>query len=529
MFTKLKRIKPLLKATKNQKFSMQRKLMIYLIVILTAFFLILTVVLTFFGIFSDNDKQLSNIINVYHTDVSKNINKYCNNLSARGIKLAKDLSAEYNELAELSDIELKDFNDSPYLIKPLEEKFYIHINNALQSVNCSGAYFILDATVNSQIDRAEDSRSSLYLRYVNINVSNPVTPYITYYRGIPDIARVYGIELHNRWNLEADISRIPEFNKLKHMKSEDLADETYIWSKRISIAGTWENAMILCVPIRDARNRFVGMCGFEVSELYFMLLYPGFKSDYGSMTTVLAASDGKELNLSTGLKGGVEDTYPVAGEKFNIIYKKYLNIYKNESSYDTSYVGIQKLLDISEYDKWYSVTLLPIDNYNSYIFLRRIKLAAVGIITLIVVAVLSAYMSNRFVAPIVDNLQLLREESVASRNSGRKSGILEIDELVNFLNLKSQNSDEKLPPKLEKVVDKFIEKLKDLSPQERIIFNYYIEGHDMESLPGLTYISLETIKKHNLNIYKKLGINSLDELIIYIDLLKRCSRINELY
>lgn len=108
MFTKLKRIKPLLKATKNQNFSMQRKLMIYLIVILTAFFLILTVVLTFFGIFSDNDKQLSNIINVYHTDVSKNINKYCNNLSARGIKLAKDLSAEYNELAELSDIELKD-------------------------------------------------------------------------------------------------------------------------------------------------------------------------------------------------------------------------------------------------------------------------------------------------------------------------------------------------------------------------------------------------------------------------------------
>lgn len=79
------------------------------------------------------------------------------------------------------------------------------------------------------------------------------------------------------------------------------------------------------------------------------------------------------------------------------------------------------------------------------------------------------------------------------------------------------------------MVDKFIEKLKDLSPQERIIFNYYIEGHDMESLPGLTYISLETIKKHNLNIYKKLGINSLDELIIYIDLLKRCSRINELY
>ena len=152
-----------------------------------------------------------------------------------------------------------------------------------------------------------------------------------------------------------------------------------------------------------------------------------------------------------------------------------------------------------------------------------------GIITLIVVAVLSAYMSNRFVAPIVDNLQLLREESAASRNSGRKSGILEIDELVNFLNLKSQNSDEKLPPKLEKVVDKFIEKLKDLSPQERIIFNYYIEGHDMESLPGLTYISLETIKKHNLNIYKKLGINSLDELIIYIDLLKRCSRSNELY
>ena len=42
------------------------------------------------------------------------------------------------------------------------------------------------------------------------------------------------------------------------------------------------------------------------------------------------------------------------------------------------------------------------------------------------------------------------------------------------------------------------------------------------------FISIHTVRKHNANIYQKLNVNSRDELMLYIDLFRRCGRLNEL-
>ena len=85
-----------------------------------------------------------------------------------------------------------------------------------------------------------------------------------------------------------------------------------------------------------------------------------------------------------------------------------------------------------------------------------------------------------------------------------------------------------LPPNMEDMFHRFAEKVKTLSSAERRILNYYIAGHEIAEIPELVFVSINTVKKHNRNIYQKLDISSRDELMLYIELFRCCGRLNEL-
>ena len=89
---------------------------------------------------------------------------------------------------------------------------------------------------------------------------------------------------------------------------------------------------------------------------------------------------------------------------------------------------------------------------------------------------LSAYLSRRFVTPISRSLQAIREETPGEH----PSGISEID------------------------------------------------GCSLEEVAARAYISVSTAKKHNTNINRKLGVASREELMLYIDLFRRCGRLDEI-
>ena len=81
---------------------------------------------------------------------------------------------------------------------------------------------------------------------------------------------------------------------------------------------------------------------------------------------------------------------------------------------------------------------------------------------------------------------------------------------------------------IEALLHSFAEKADTLTGTERSILQYYIDGYAIKDIPELSYISANTVKTHNRNIYRKLGINSFDELKVYIDLFERCGRSGEL-
>lgn len=85
-----------------------------------------------------------------------------------------------------------------------------------------------------------------------------------------------------------------------------------------------------------------------------------------------------------------------------------------------------------------------------------------------------------------------------------------------------------LPSGMEEMFCSFAGKVRTLSPAERRILNYYIDGHDTADIPDLAFISIHTVKKHNRSIYQKLGVSSRDELMLYIELFRCCDRLAEL-
>ena len=74
----------------------------------------------------------------------------------------------------------------------------------------------------------------------------------------------------------------------------------------------------------------------------------------------------------------------------------------------------------------------------------------------------------------------------------------------------------------------FSDRVKLLTPAEHQIFQYYIEGYSLNEIADLLYISVNTAKKHNTNLNRKLEIASREELRLYIELFRRSNRLQDI-
>ena len=64
----------------------------------------------------------------------------------------------------------------------------------------------------------------------------------------------------------------------------------------------------MCVPVRDGAGIVRGVCGMELSELYFSLSHPTVSSPYGNFLMLLAPMNGETLLLDRAMLGSTEGT-----------------------------------------------------------------------------------------------------------------------------------------------------------------------------------------------------------------------------
>ena len=155
-----------------------------------------------------------------------------------------------------------------------------------------------------------------------------------------------------------------------------------------------------------------------------------------------------------------------------------------------------------------------------------VAIFAFSVLFFFIMLFIAWFLTTHFVAPIYKVLANIREDRPIDEYH---SGITELDDLAEYIQNKAkENEQRELPPNIVVLFQEFSEKVAKLTPMERTVLQFYIDGYTIEEVAARAFISVNTVKKHNTNINRKLEVSNREELMLYIDLFRRAGRIEEI-
>ena len=511
-----RKIKDIQEHAKNRGISMERRLFLYWLIMVLAVMTAVFVVLIVAGVFSNDAGKLGGTLSVQQKNTTMTFNKLIDTLNAQNLALSEQITREVSDVLETEERTFKDLDNNPELITRIEERMCFYLQTIVRSRSCSGAYFILDATTNTEAPGADRSRMGLYLRSGNVGTDGMANQYITFFRGVADVARKENIQMHNRWNLEFDIDNVPGYEILMDFDGRRILDSCYL-SNRVTLSGTWEQVVLLSIPV-VLEGKVRGVCGVELSELFFNMVFPSVESPYGNMVTVVAPIADKRLLLDGAISGKTDGTYFTTDGTLLIKNGEHYKTYSDGSrTYFGNHIVIPKAVDGRS--DLTLVTLVPEISYQSSVAKNRTFWLCGGLGFLVLMLLAAMFLTRRFMLPIQKQIRALKDQKEPQEESN--SGIIEIDELLAYMHAKP-DEESKMPPGMEELFFDFARRVETLTPMERTVLQYYINGFSVNEIAEKEFISLSTVRKHNSNINRKLGVSTREELLLYIDMFRRC-------
>lgn len=525
MIENFRAIWKLRKQLKGQGGSIRQRLIFYWVCMALVVMSAVLLLVSLTGLTSQSSRQFGETLENQQKNNAVLLTSQMDTLTAKSISFSRQLGSELDGFLAARGMSFESLNDAPQCIEELESALLPSLKAMLEGTPCSGAYLCLDATANTSLLNSGNSRMGLYLRYSSLLSANP-SGNVTYFRGAVPVAREYGIGLHNRWNMEIDTGLLACYEKVMGWSGQRLPDGC-LWTEKMPLTDTWEDIMLLCVPIQDEAGIVRGVCGVEISDLYFTLSHRGFTSPYGSFSTLLVPMDGDTLLMERAMLGDTENASVSVNGKMQVKEGKY---YDTFTCGNEKYLGRYQIMPVNllSGNSMAVVTLVAEDSLRAYEGRVRITWIAGSLAFLAVTLAASILLSRSFTKNITESLAAVREKTDSPILP--PSGIPEIDELLEFINKRTQNEipRESLPPEIGKLIDEFSNRASTLTNTEHIVLEYYISGYATRDIPELMFISAGTAKAHNRNIYRKLGVSSYDELKAYIDVFQRCGKISAL-
>lgn len=520
----LKEFEKLLHLALDRKVTLHRKLMMYLLCLILAALGILLLLLTAIGGPLKAEPQIAQAMeSQLHTTYDK-VSEEMETYTGYSLQLSRELERDIEDFLDEKGMSVSDLNDRPELLLEIQKMMYSELNTTIRLGRSSGVFALVNATINTQIPEADQSRCGVYLRLINVSSNVILSPETILFRGNTEIARENGLELHNRWNMELNTEGLLGYQELEAGLGQ--SESGYYWISRMNLKNTWEDVILLLVPMYTDTGEFLGACGIELNAVHFSLEYPATDSSYGSVVTVIAPVENGNLRLDQGMAGNTEGTWLGNAESLSIIEKNaYYSTYRSSKC---DYYGIQMPLEIpgSSGQEWAVAVLIPRESCDQYIL--RNKAAIMGVILgfVLIMIALAWLLSKKFVRPILQGFQDIRD---GQQTGDGKYRFAELEELCRWLAERGNPPEAgDIPPNMAELFERFAQNVKTLTNAEYNIFRYYMNGYEVAQIPTAACVSMSTVKKHNGNIYRKLEISSNEELMMYLDLFRRCDCIEKL-
>ena len=532
------------------KGTMRRKLMGYMLLLAALLMLALLSGLFLFGRYASVEKDCFETLDVQMEVFRKDVESHFERTAAAGIRLSSDVAGIVDEQLRGWGISFDDLTDHDDAIEAVQDALIEPLRQTLLQEHCSGVFVVLDATVNRALPDANYSRTGLYLKQTGYDNADED---ILLFRGIASTGKAHGMMPHRKWRLEFLTNLIPDYAAMISADGGS-PEEGYLFTEIITLPGTSERVMLLCVPVYDIAGRCIGLCGYEISESYFVT-YHAQPTKIEHLTCMLLPSDMQRMDPSKGLNcGGSNGYYRAPSEP--LMLKSIGNGLTCFQGSDVSYVGLMQPITMSPNNTDYTLAVMMLKtDFDSAVSTSNFQNVILWLLLLFFAVSCCIFFSRRFLSPILSALEQIK----ADERSASESDMTEIDDLFAFLAEKDQEhadavrsleeetrhvrrEQEQLRSQYESAqaeisrlaysrkqeVDpdeyqRFLAGIDMLTPTESRIFGYYLEGKTVKEIIEIAQIKESTLRYHNQNIYGKLGVNSLKQLLRYAALMHSTS------
>lgn len=527
-------IRSLVKQFKSEGLSMRRRFAFYVFSVICLFLAVIVILLNLFGILNPTDRQIMNDLNARLSSCSDRIERNCDELAACAISFSDQLEQSIQDYLTENDLAFDDLKNDSEALDALQNRLYDSVYLNMQVAPASGAFYILDTTVNSHSD--VPLFSGIYLKYINLYSENTVNNDFSIYRGSFSTGKSRGINFHSGWRNESSTDFFEDCDDI-------FSDGThYVLSYAATIPDTWERARYIYVPIRGYDDNIIGVCGFEINDLLFQLSY---KTDAGRWGTEVWGL----LDEHNGVYSG-----QFSSNRYNTENDLSIKSKNGSQLFDfggEECVGLTQEITLGN-EPFSVAVMLPKAQYEGFLREGQINIVLIFLIAAILAAVCCIFMSKKYVSPILKKIEQVK----AKENYGEQLRIREIDDLFAFLEEKDDYYEQQLDDlenakrfaeeearrakeeyekaaqkyelaqsEIDRLAEKhkedivpeeynfFVENLGMLTPAENRVYELYLSGKTAKEIAEILHITENTLKYHNKNIYSKLGISSRKQLL----------------
>ena len=498
-------------------------------------------VLVLSGVISTPQKSRAKWLDIEITHLHGSLSNDFDRLSLRGVSLAAALSQDTREWAQKNGVTEKEIANHPHLIESLLAAHAKTLLAVLSNNACSGAFVVLDSTVNPSAGNAAFSRAGIFFKRMDPNNINMITSRIHCLRGPASVARANGTELIGQWRMEFDIRDMDFYNRVLDMAGENAGADLsrlYYWSGRYLLAGNSEYGMLLCVPLVAHDGTVYGICGIEMGAMLFKLLYSPEYSEYPHVFAALMHVSGGNYDTGAGLVAGNSYLTSQTTGLLKLEQNRSPGIWRSKDNRE--YTGLTRAVRLypsgSPFanESWELGLFVPLPDWNAQV--NQSSVVFYGAVSaLLAVSLLAVIFIRRsFIRPIVSSLELIKKDN----GSGlRKTHIPEIDNFLEYLAALAEerrtsgegvintpiesapvNHKDNVVEMPEQRVDKNADGVLDmqafgaLSSKELRVAELTLRGYTYTEIADVLELQPNTVKWHQKNLYSKLHINSKREL-----------------
>lgn len=397
--TKIKRLLLIGKEIWHNKRSMRGRFIIYLLSLVLLAGSAMLILLNVIGIVQppshDIDRFLEYELNTRTNDIKRQMNA----LAAHNIDLSQQLQNDIDRVMLEQGIynNYDALNNNPEALTAIQQATYQTLAAKMQQAPASGALYLINASVNTNL--LEPTYNGLFLKFTNIYSENTLFNETCMFRGNPQVARNNNISLYSTWQLELNVHAYPQADKLLHAKENNISQQ-YILTDVAHLKESWEQSRLFLMPINSNNGRIIGICGFEISSVYFQQRTK--QANYKGYPLITAILDKKADNEYQGQLSNpasfVNATIKMSSDGEHEFF----------TAGQESFIGYTAPLKVGASEHKVAV-MLPADSYYHLQQQAKMRLLIMLGIILLLSLLSAGYFSKRYVDPLVADLQQLQQ------------------------------------------------------------------------------------------------------------------------